>query len=163
MRCQASDVHPAHASSRASALPPTIDISNGAQQAQHASSEQAGVLHSSKLLPVAATNGPVLSGPFQLMPSPRGALGNLKAVRLPPQQPAAGQVLLEVHAVGVNFRDVLNVLGMYPGDPGAPGADCAGTVIAIGKDVQGVIQGNLKQALSCCRRCGAQTNFVKDL
>ncbi len=144
MRCQASDVHPAYASSKASALSPTIDISNGAQQAQHASSQQAGVLHSSKLLPFAAANSPVLSGPFQLMPSPRGALGNLKPVSLPPQQPAAGQVLLEVHAVGVNFRDVLNVLGMYPGDPGAPGADCAGVIIAIGKGVQGFVQGDLK-------------------
>ena len=144
MRCQASDVHPAYASNKASALSPTIDISNGAQQAQHASSEQAGVLHSSKLLPLAAANSPVLSGPFQLMPSPRGALGKLKPVSLPPQQPAAGQVLLEVHAVGVNFRDVLNVLGMYPGDPGAPGADCAGVVIAIGKGVQGFVQGKLK-------------------
>ena len=141
MPCRASDVHPAHASSRAFALSPTVDISTGAQQAQHASSEQAGVLHSSKLLPLAATNSPVLSGPFQLVPSPRGALGNLKPVSLPSQQPAFGQVLLEVHAVGVNFRDVLNVLGMYPGDPGAPGADCAGVVIAIGKGVQGVIQG----------------------
>jgi len=150
MRCHASDVHSAHASSKASALSPTIDISNSAQQAQHASSEQAGVLHSSKLLPLAAAKSPVLSGPFQLMPSPRGALGNLKPVSLPPQKPAAEQVLLEVHAVGVNFRDVLNVLGMYPGDPGAPGADCAGVVIAIGKGVQGVVRGDLKQAVFCC-------------
>ena len=28
-------------------------------------------------------------------------------------------------AWGLNFRDVLNVLGMYPGDPGDPGGDCA--------------------------------------
>mmetsp|Transcript_19843 Transcript_19843/g.47328 ORF Transcript_19843/g.47328 Transcript_19843/m.47328 type:complete len:104 (-) Transcript_19843:263-574(-) len=35
-----------------------------------------------------------------------------------------------VCAVGVNFRDVLNVLGMYPGDPGMPGGDCAGIVTA---------------------------------
>ena len=26
-----------------------------------------------------------------------------------------------VSAVGLNFRDVLNVLDMYPGDPGLPG------------------------------------------
>ena len=26
-------------------------------------------------------------------------------------------------------RDVLNVLGMYPGDPGPPGGDCAGVVL----------------------------------
>ena len=35
-------------------------------------------------------------------------------------------------AVGLNFRDVLNVLGLYPGDPGDPGGDCAGTVAAVG-------------------------------
>ena len=32
-----------------------------------------------------------------------------------------GQVQVAVSAVGLNFRDVLNVLGMYPGDPGMPG------------------------------------------
>lgn len=37
-----------------------------------------------------------------------------------------------VRAVGLNFRDVLNCLGMYPGDPGPPGADCAGRVLAVG-------------------------------
>ena len=40
-----------------------------------------------------------------------------------------------VKAVGLNFRDVLNVLGMYPGDPGAPGADCAGVVMQVGQAV----------------------------
>lgn len=38
-------------------------------------------------------------------------------------------------AVGINFRDVLNVLGMYPGDPGPPGSDCAGVVLAVGENV----------------------------
>ena len=32
---------------------------------------------------------------------------------------------MKVQAVGINFRDVLNVLGLYPGDPGNPGLDCA--------------------------------------
>ena len=27
---------------------------------------------------------------------------------------------------------MLNVLGMYPGDPGPPGSDCAGIVMAVG-------------------------------
>jgi hypothetical protein len=39
--------------------------------------------------------------------------------------------VLRVRAVGLNFRDVLNVLGMYPGDPGQPGADCAGDVEVV--------------------------------
>lgn len=39
---------------------------------------------------------------------------------------------VNVRAIGLNFRDVLNILGMYPGDPGAPGGDCAGVVAAVG-------------------------------
>ena len=75
-----------------------------------------------------------LAGPFQLLPQPRGALQNLQPVPLDAKvQP--GQVWLKTQAVGVNFRDVLNVLGMYPGDPGPPGADCAGVVVAIGAGV----------------------------
>ena len=42
----------------------------------------------------------------------------------------AAEVLLRVRAVGLNFRDVLNVLGEYPGDPGPPGGDAAGVVDA---------------------------------
>lgn len=38
------------------------------------------------------------------------------------------KLLLRVRAVGLNFRDVLNVLGEYPGDPGPPGGDAAGAV-----------------------------------
>ena len=37
-----------------------------------------------------------------------------------------------VHAVGLNFRDVLNVLGEYPGDPGPPGGDTSGVVCEAG-------------------------------
>jgi hypothetical protein len=47
--------------------------------------------------------------------------------------PGPGAVLLSVKAVGINFRDVLNVLGMYPGDPGALGSDCAGVIMAAGE------------------------------
>jgi NADPH:quinone reductase-like Zn-dependent oxidoreductase len=43
---------------------------------------------------------------------------------------------IRVRAVGLNFRDVLNVMGLYPGDPGPPGGDCAGTVVRVGEDVK---------------------------
>jgi hypothetical protein len=51
---------------------------------------------------------------YCLTPSPRGALSNLvpKAVQAP-QQP--GQLSVAIRAVGLNFRDILNVLGLYPG------------------------------------------------
>ena len=74
---------------------------------------------------------------FQLRPEPRGSLSNLvpmlfdaSLVILKPNE-----VLVQVRAVGLNFRDVLNVLGMYPGDPGPPGADCAGVIMAVGPAV----------------------------
>ena len=35
------------------------------------------------------------------------------------------KALVEVRAVGLNFRDVLNILGLYPGDAGAPGVSFA--------------------------------------
>ena len=63
----------------------------------------------------------------------RGAITNL-ILEPQPGPPPLGDVdvLLRVRAVGLNFRDVLNVLGEYPGDPGPPGADCAGVVDACG-------------------------------
>ena len=34
-----------------------------------------------------------------------------------------------MHVVGLNFRDVLNVLGEYPGDPGPPGPTRIGATV----------------------------------
>ncbi|KAF8821366.1 putative type I fatty acid synthase, partial [Cardiosporidium cionae] len=65
----------------------------------------------------------------------RGAITNL---RTRPQafatrnQPDSNCIEIRVRAVGLNFRDVLNVMGLYPGDPGPPGGDCAGTVVSVG-------------------------------
>ena len=73
--------------------------------------------------------------PYQLRPKPRGAISNLVPLLYAPRKLPAGMVELSVRAVGLNFRDVLNVLGMYPGDPGPPGADCAGVVTAVGAGV----------------------------
>ena len=144
MQCEAMDRHAAHLNQSTAGTAAAITISNGgAQHAQRGSAEQAGVMHASRLLPLAAANSPVQAGPYQLMPCPRGSLANLTPMSLPPMIPKRGQVLVEVHAVGVNFRDVLNVLGMYPGDPGPPGADCAGVVTAIGAGVHGFVKGKL--------------------
>ena len=72
------------------------------------------------------------TGPIRLHFDARGAISNL---RIAPQDemPALEhrQADLSVRAVGLNFRDVLNVLGAYPGDPGPPGSDCAATVAAL--------------------------------
>ena len=60
---------------------------------------------------------------------------------VPRPQPRAGQVLLKVEAVGVNFADVLNVAGQYltaPKLPHIPGMELAGTVVALGEGVTDV-------------------------
>ena len=54
----------------------------------------------------------------------RGAISNLYIAQLGGVPVVECEVELQVRAVGLNFRDVLNVLGEYPGDPGPPGLDC---------------------------------------
>jgi NADPH:quinone reductase-like Zn-dependent oxidoreductase/acyl carrier protein len=66
----------------------------------------------------------------------RGVLDNLEVVPAVRRAPEAGEVEIEVRAAGLNFRDVLNALGMYPGDPGPLGSDCAGVVTRVGANVR---------------------------
>jgi putative PIG3 family NAD(P)H quinone oxidoreductase len=58
---------------------------------------------------------------------------------VPAPEPAAGEVLIDVAAAGVNRADVMQRLGHYPPPPGAselPGLEVSGRVIAVGDDVQ---------------------------
>ncbi|WP_441296822.1 SDR family NAD(P)-dependent oxidoreductase [Allokutzneria sp. A3M-2-11 16] len=48
---------------------------------------------------------------------------------------APGDVRIGVRAAGLNFRDVLTVLGMYPGDAGIIGNEAAGVVLEVGSAV----------------------------
>ncbi|NGO15333.1 type I polyketide synthase [Streptomyces sp. HC44] len=49
-----------------------------------------------------------------------------------------GEIRIAVRAAGVNFRDVLNTLGLYPGDPGLLGLEGAGVVTEVGPGVTGL-------------------------
>ncbi|MFI5582090.1 SDR family NAD(P)-dependent oxidoreductase [Streptomyces sp. NPDC051822] len=53
-----------------------------------------------------------------------------------------GEVRVAVRAAGVNFRDVLNTLGLYPGDPGLLGLEGAGVVTEVGPGVPGLAVGD---------------------
>ncbi|BBJ46211.1 hypothetical protein SSPO_089290 [Streptomyces antimycoticus] len=55
---------------------------------------------------------------------------------------AAGEVRVAMHAAGVNFRDVLLALGMYPDKAGLLGSEGAGTVLEIGSGVIGMAPGD---------------------
>ena len=86
--------------------------------------------------------------PMQLVLAARGALEAISYAPLARVAPRANQVEVAVRATGLNFRDVLNVLGMYPGDPGMPGLECAGVVTAVGADVTHVQVGDPVLALA---------------
>merc|ERR1711965_106429 len=85
-----------------------------------------------------------LGGPIRLYFDARGAVSNLRVVSQEEDhsEPVHGEVKLHVGAVGLNFRDVLNVLGVYPGDPGPPGGDCAVHITAAGTGVSHVRVGD---------------------
>jgi acyl transferase domain-containing protein/NADPH:quinone reductase-like Zn-dependent oxidoreductase/NAD(P)-dependent dehydrogenase (short-subunit alcohol dehydrogenase family)/acyl carrier protein len=72
---------------------------------------------------------------YILAPTERGAIDNLRLAETEVAPPIAGQVQVRVEAAGLNFRDVLNVLGLYPGDPGLIGGDLSGIVTELGADV----------------------------
>ncbi|MGW7758820.1 SDR family NAD(P)-dependent oxidoreductase, partial [Streptomyces violaceusniger] len=72
-----------------------------------------------------------------------GTLDNLALLpdEAEPAPPAAGQVRIEVRAAGLNFRDVLVALGMYPGRS-VIGTEGAGVVTEVGPGVTGLAVGD---------------------
>lgn len=62
----------------------------------------------------------------------------LKPRQVPVPSPAAGEILIRVHAAGVNRPDALQRAGKYPMKPGMspyPGLEVAGEVVALGEGV----------------------------
>ncbi|MYZ37312.1 zinc-binding dehydrogenase, partial [Streptomyces sp. SID4917] len=74
--------------------------------------------------------------PWRLDSRAKGSLDGLTLAPLPgaPEPLTGREVRIEVRAAGVNFRDVLNALGMYPGDAGLFGSEAAGAVVEVGPD-----------------------------
>ena len=86
--------------------------------------------------------------PFELDIAERGLLDRLELRAMERRAPLADEVEIEVSAAGLNFRDVLNALGVYEGNPGPPGAECTGRVSAIGAAVRSLHVGQEVIALS---------------
>ncbi|MFG2007416.1 SDR family NAD(P)-dependent oxidoreductase [Spirillospora sp. NPDC048911] len=79
------------------------------------------------------------------MTGPAATLDGISAVACPEALAplGEGQVRVEVHAAGVNFRDVLIALGMYPDADGVfHGTEGAGVVLEAGPGVAGVAVGD---------------------
>ncbi|MGD0687816.1 MAG: SDR family NAD(P)-dependent oxidoreductase, partial [Streptosporangiaceae bacterium] len=100
---------------------------------------------------------PTLAAPtgtaWQLQGAASGALDALAMAPSPASTapPGPGQVQIAVRAAGLNFRDVLVALGMFP--DGAPhgnvlGSESAGIVTAVGEGVTGLAPGDRVMALT---------------
>ncbi|WP_263167450.1 type I polyketide synthase [Streptomyces sp. SCSIO ZS0520] len=77
------------------------------------------------------------------LPAP-GVIDDLQLTETPPRALGADEVRIQVSHAGVNYRDVLLSLGMYPGQDNRPpvmGWECAGTVTETGRAVTGVTVG----------------------
>ena len=101
-----------------------------------------GTRHVARLVPRAQklSNSAVLEVPgtesFRLDISRPGNLENLLLRGASRPQPQPGEVEIHVLAAGLNFRDVMNAAGVYPGGPIPFGAECAGTISAVGPGVE---------------------------
>ncbi|MYZ40503.1 MULTISPECIES: zinc-binding dehydrogenase, partial [unclassified Streptomyces] len=82
--------------------------------------------------------------PWRLDSTTKGSLDGLTPTPFPEAlEPLSGhEVRIEVRAAGVNFRDVLKALDMYPGDAGRMGREASGVVVEVGPEVTGLRPGD---------------------
>ncbi len=88
---------------------------------------------------------PLPDGPFEIRLSDYGSPDQLHFLPLRRRPPGSGEVEIEMRAAALNFRDVLNVLGMLQDDADPPtihsaaearlGFECAGHIAAVGPGV----------------------------
>ncbi|MFD3844078.1 acyltransferase domain-containing protein, partial [Streptomyces sp. NPDC058642] len=125
-------------------------VAEGVSAALEAGEWQLAVRGGDVLVPRLArvASGPALVPPtgeraWRLDTVASGTLDGLALVPAPEvaEPLAAGQVRIAVRAAGMNFRDVLISLGMYPGQP-ILGSECAGVVAEVGEGVTHVAPGD---------------------
>ena len=114
----------------------------------------------------AQTNGkrpfrPLEDGNYRLEIAKPGIFESMDLKICPRAEPGPGEVVIEVQAAGINFRDVMVALGSYPTAPGVPspamGVDCAGKVVAIGTGVESFHIGDEVM----CMSDGTFTRYVR--
>ncbi|MFI9011035.1 SDR family NAD(P)-dependent oxidoreductase [Actinosynnema sp. NPDC053489] len=80
-------------------------------------------------------------GPWRLEDVGTGGIDDLALVPRPLSAVEPGQVRIAVRAAGLNFRDVLIALDVYPGEA-VMGGEAAGVVLDVGPDVTGFRPGD---------------------
>jgi len=113
--------------------------------------EEVALRGSRRLVPRLVRFDPKLKGlngaetPFRLEIVKPGAFDQIAFRKSARRAPQAGEVEVEVHAAGLNFRDVMKVLGIYPIEQPLDhllGDECAGRVVAVGSGVDHLVEGD---------------------
>ncbi len=79
-----------------------------------------------------------------------GGVERLELAEVPDPVCGPGQVLIDVHAAGLNRADLLQRRGLYPPPPGESsvlGLECAGTVVQVGSECGSLAVGQRVMAL----------------
>src|ERR1044071_2004369 len=90
-----------------------------------------------------------------------GGIEGLRVVERPKPSPREGEVLVRVAASGLNYSDVMQREGLYPGGPKPPyfsGVEAAGIVESIGTNTNGqTLRGS---RIACITQSGAHAEYV---
>ena len=81
-------------------------------------------------------------GSWAMRTDPSGLLESLRMEPVSRQVPGPGEIEIEATHLGLNFRDVLVALGMYPGAGVPVGCEVAGKVARLGPGVEGFSVGD---------------------
>ncbi|RSM90621.1 type I polyketide synthase [Kibdelosporangium aridum] len=85
------------------------------------------------------------SGAYRVRHGAPGCLDEFTVERAERRKPGAGEVEIEIAFAGLNYADVLGVMGVVPGidaQDRVPGAECAGKVTALGPMTHGLQVGD---------------------
>ena len=151
LNCRRLDLDPAGGENEVETLRAALDVGDAEDQVALRNGRRFGA----RLQRVRAqgsndsrTESRLAGRPYQLTFTKRGSLENLKLDLSDRRPPGRGEVEIRVHATALNFKDVMNVMGLYPGDPGPLGAECAGEIVAVGEGVSDFAVGDAVVALA---------------
>ncbi|MCP4121637.1 MAG: SDR family NAD(P)-dependent oxidoreductase [Bacteroidetes bacterium] len=91
------------------------------------------------------TSEPADGRPYAVLQPEPGLVENLTIQQINRAEPAPDEVEIQVMALGINFMNLMSVLGIYPGKEngfGTLGIECAGIVTKTGKNVSHLAVGD---------------------
>jgi acyl transferase domain-containing protein/NADPH:quinone reductase-like Zn-dependent oxidoreductase/NAD(P)-dependent dehydrogenase (short-subunit alcohol dehydrogenase family) len=95
-----------------------------------------------------ADTAEALSAAWRLVPTLPGTLERFEFEPAERRAPGPGEVEIAVEAAGINFKDVLKLLGMGVGGGDLVGGECAGRVTAVGPGVTHLAPGDSVMAIA---------------